>query len=111
MLARLWPSIARTPELRSEPTGAAVSYKDYATPDAAWVLAGVTPLQGVRVPAGVFRWRSKRGFYLEVGGASEPLAQRRAVPGHGRGPRGRVRVSPRDDPDPGSDEPGLSPRL
>ena len=82
MLARLWPTIARTPELRSEPPGATVSYKDYATPDAAWVLAGVTPLQGVRVPAGVFRWRfEKPGFQtLEIAGASGSLAQMRAVP-------------------------------
>ncbi len=82
MLARLWPTIARTPELRSEPAGATVSYKDYTTPDAVWVPAGATPLQDVRVPAGVFRWRfEKPGFEtLEIGGASGPLAQLRAAP-------------------------------
>ena len=66
----------------ASPRGPTVSYKDYATPDAAWVRAGVTPLQGVRVPAGVFRWRfEKPGFEtLEIAGASGPLAQLRAAP-------------------------------
>jgi serine/threonine protein kinase/cephalosporin-C deacetylase-like acetyl esterase len=76
MLARLWPAIARTPQVRSEPAGASVSYKPYDSPTAPWVNAGFTPLQGVRVPAGIFRWRfEKAGFEtLEVAGASGPLA-------------------------------------
>jgi len=82
MLARLWPTIARTPDLRSEPAGATVSYKDYGQPDAAWVRAGVTPVAGVRVPAGFFRWRfEKAGFRtLELAGASGPLGVVRIVP-------------------------------
>ena len=76
MLARSWPAISRTPEVRSEPSGATVSYKDYATPAAPWTVAGVTPLRGVRVPAGFFRWRfEKPGFRtLEATGPSGPLA-------------------------------------
>jgi serine/threonine protein kinase/formylglycine-generating enzyme required for sulfatase activity/dienelactone hydrolase len=76
MLERLWPTIARTPRLRSDPAGATVSYAPYDAPGAAWVVAGATPLDGVRVPAGFFRWRfEKPGFEtLEVAGASDPAS-------------------------------------
>jgi eukaryotic-like serine/threonine-protein kinase len=72
MLARLWPTIARTPSIRSQPPAATVACKPYDTPGAAWVVAGVTPLEGVRVPTGFFRWRfQKEGFEpLEIAGAS-----------------------------------------
>ena len=69
MLARLWPTIARTPEHPSQPAGATVSYKDYDAPQTAWVTAGVTPLAasatargatcaGVSRSAGFARWWS-----------------------------------------------------
>jgi formylglycine-generating enzyme required for sulfatase activity/dienelactone hydrolase/tRNA A-37 threonylcarbamoyl transferase component Bud32 len=109
MLARLWPAIARTPELRSEPAGATVSYKEYDSPEAAWVAAGVTPVTGVRVPAGFFRWRfEKQGFKtLEVAGASGPLGVVRVVPWV---PEVVLEAASEATPEmilvPGSDEPG-----
>ena len=62
-LARLLSTVSRTPPIRSEPVGATVSYKDYQHPEAPWQVVGVTPLDGVRVPAGYLRWRfEKPGF-------------------------------------------------
>ena len=62
-LARLMSTVARTLPIRSEPAGATVSYKDYQHPEAPWQVVGVTPLDGVRVPAGYLRWRfEKSGF-------------------------------------------------
>ena len=62
-LAEIAALVARTVALRSEPAGATVSYKDYQHPEAAWRVVGVTPLDGVRVPAAYLRWRfEKPGF-------------------------------------------------
>ena len=47
----------------TEPAGATVHLKGYATPDAPWELLGETPLQGVRVPYALTRWKiDKEGF-------------------------------------------------
>ena len=55
--------VTRTVAVRSEPAGATVSYKDYQHPEAAWRTAGVTPLEGVTIPAAYLRWRfEKPGF-------------------------------------------------
>ena len=62
-LARLMSTVSRSVPIRSEPAGATVSYKDYQHPEAPWQVVGVTPLEGVRVPAGYLRWRfEKPGF-------------------------------------------------
>jgi formylglycine-generating enzyme required for sulfatase activity len=47
----------------TEPAGAEVSMQDYLTPDGPWMKLGSTPIKGVRVPAGYFRWKvSKQGY-------------------------------------------------
>ncbi len=52
----------QTVMITSEPTGALVELQDYLTPKAAWVTLGTTPLTGVRIPNGYFRWKlSKAG--------------------------------------------------
>lgn len=40
----------------SDPPGAEVELQDYLTPQAPGLKLGVTPLQGVRIPKGYFRW-------------------------------------------------------
>jgi predicted esterase len=47
----------------TEPAGAKVFVKGYSTPDAPWELLGETPLEGVRIPYALMRWRiTKEGF-------------------------------------------------
>jgi hypothetical protein len=47
----------------TEPPGAEVEVREYASPDAPWVPLGETPLQGIRVPYALMQWRiSKPGF-------------------------------------------------
>lgn len=43
--------------VKSTPPGANVEIQDYLSPDGAWVPLGTTPLQGVGVPKGYYRWR------------------------------------------------------
>jgi predicted esterase len=47
----------------TKPPGAEVAVREYASPEAPWVLLGQTPLQGVRVPYSLMQWRiSRPGF-------------------------------------------------
>ena len=48
--------------VQSSPAGAKVEIQDYRTPNGAWLSLGVTPLSGVLIPNGYFRWKvSKPG--------------------------------------------------
>jgi formylglycine-generating enzyme required for sulfatase activity/pimeloyl-ACP methyl ester carboxylesterase len=54
-LAKLWPLIATTLTIDTQPAGAGVFWKDYGTPDAPWQFAGTTPLKDARVPRDLLR--------------------------------------------------------
>lgn len=56
-LARTAATSTTRISVRSSPAGAAVAIQDYLTPDSAWYPLGTTPLDGVTVPKGYFRWR------------------------------------------------------
>jgi len=61
--ARLWPEVARTVSVETDPPGAAVYRKDYNDPDTAWRYVGKTPLPQVAVPRGWYLWKfSKEGM-------------------------------------------------
>jgi formylglycine-generating enzyme required for sulfatase activity/dienelactone hydrolase len=57
--------------ITTDPPGATVSYKEYATPDAQWMSLGVTPIQQIRLPIGIFRWKfEKEGYETVLAAAS-----------------------------------------
>ena len=43
--------------ITSAPTGATAAIQDYATPDGPWRVLGTTPLSGITLPRGFFRWK------------------------------------------------------
>jgi pimeloyl-ACP methyl ester carboxylesterase len=62
-LAKLWPLIASTLTINTQPAGAGVYWKDYDTPDAPWHFAGATPFRDARVPRALLRVEiRKEGF-------------------------------------------------
>jgi len=65
-LATLFSRCSLRIDVRTEPPGAHVQMKEYSNPDAAWSSLGVTPLDGVRVPIGIFRWRIEKEGYETV---------------------------------------------
>ena len=73
VLAGLWPRISRTTNITSSPEGADLSFALIGG-EGHWHPVGRTPLQNVRVPRGVFRWRfAKTGLETrEVVRASAP---------------------------------------
>jgi len=61
-LASIAKSLTRRVSIQSSPPGATVEIQDYRSANGAWLGLGATPLTGVLIPDGYFRWRvSKPG--------------------------------------------------
>lgn len=67
--------------IATDPPGAEVAFKAYDGVDGPWTTLGTTPLNGVRAPLGMLRWRlTKEGFEplearLEVGAPSAAVGR------------------------------------
>lgn len=99
ILAKLWPSIATTVSIETEPAGAMVFWKDYDTPGADWRTAGVSPLKDVKVPRDYLRLEIRKQGYqtieLAVPGLSlgiRPIVQHLKLDPVGSLPDNMVRV-------------------
>jgi formylglycine-generating enzyme required for sulfatase activity/dienelactone hydrolase len=109
-LAELFRQVARTIDVRTEPSGASVYFKEYEHPEDEWTLLGVTPLEDMRVPIGIFRWKvEKPGFDTvlaaastwNVGGTDDLLVPYdfvRTLDAEGSAPPGMVRVPATETP-------------
>ncbi|MGD2154887.1 MAG: protein kinase, partial [Gemmatimonadales bacterium] len=83
-LAELFSRVALEIDVMTEPAGASVYMREYESPEAEWTLLGVTPLEDVRVPIGIFRWRlEKEGYEPVLAAAStwDPASAKGGKPG------------------------------
>ena len=49
--------------IKTEPSGASIFIKKYSAPESEWEYLGVSPIENLRVPSGIFRWKlEKEGF-------------------------------------------------
>jgi serine/threonine protein kinase/dienelactone hydrolase len=63
ILLDLWPEISRSYIVRTDPAGADVYYKEYSDIEGQWLYLGRSPLESIRFPRGVYRWKLvKEGF-------------------------------------------------
>jgi len=70
-LAELLSQISLEINVLTEPPGASVYMKDYVKPEEEWTFLGLSPLENVRVPIGIFRWKlEKEGFETVMAAAS-----------------------------------------
>jgi dienelactone hydrolase/predicted Ser/Thr protein kinase len=69
-LAGLFSKCSLNINVRTEPPGAGVSMKPYNDPAAEWTYMGVSPLENIRVPIGVFRYKMEKEGYETVTAAS-----------------------------------------
>jgi serine/threonine protein kinase/dienelactone hydrolase len=69
-LAEFFKKFAARMSITTEPGGAAVFMKNYATPDAPWEYVGVTPIPDLRLPLTVLRWKFEKEGYETVHAAS-----------------------------------------
>ncbi len=65
-LAGIFAQCARNVSVTTEPAGAKVFFKEYTSPESEWTLLGVTPVEKVRVPVGIFRWKIEKDGYETV---------------------------------------------
>ncbi len=65
-LLKLWPVLATTIAIKTEPEGVQVFWKDYDQPKQAWRLAGNTPIDSIRLPRGYLRMEFKKKGYQTI---------------------------------------------
>jgi eukaryotic-like serine/threonine-protein kinase len=62
-LIKLWPIVATTIPIETDPPGAEIFWKDYPEPNLSWRSAGVTPIKEASFPRGYLRVEvRKKGF-------------------------------------------------
>src|SRR5499427_3672932 len=63
LLQKLWPEISLEISVHSVPEGAEIFMKPYRAAESAWEHVGSSPIEHLRVPFGLLRWRAeKQGF-------------------------------------------------
>ncbi len=63
VLIKLWPRICRDYSVITTPAGADIFFKEYSAIDGQWQYLGRSPLERIRFPHGVYRWKiQKEGF-------------------------------------------------
>ena len=105
-LANLFSKISLKINVTTEPSGAKIYMKEYSSPDSEWKYVGVSPIEQLRMPIGIFRWKIEKEGYEPVLAASTTFdldfaKENLAVPYHlsrvldeqNSAPKGMVRVS------------------
>jgi dienelactone hydrolase len=69
-LAELFSKCSLNINIKTEPSGAKIYMKEYKAPDSEWQYLGVSPIEKIRVPVGIFRWKMEKDGYETVMAAS-----------------------------------------
>jgi serine/threonine protein kinase/dienelactone hydrolase len=69
-LTELFSKCSLRINIRTEPPGTRIYFKEYKDPDGEWKYLGISPLENIRVPIGVFRWKMEKEGYETVLAAS-----------------------------------------
>ena len=111
-LAELFSKCSLKIDIKTEPPGAKIYIKDYDAPDSEWSYLGVSPIEKIRLPIGIFRWKIEKEGYETVLAASSswnvgdpnkgdiilPYDLVRTLDKQGSLPPGMVRVQGADTP-------------
>jgi serine/threonine protein kinase/dienelactone hydrolase len=65
-LAEIFSKCSLKIDIKTDPPGAKVFLKEYVSPASDWTYLGVTPIEKVRLPVGVFRWKIEKDGYETV---------------------------------------------
>jgi serine/threonine protein kinase/dienelactone hydrolase len=69
-LAELFSKCSLNINIKTEPPGANIYMKEYQAPDREWKYLGLSPIEKIRVPIGIFRWKIEKEGYETVLAAS-----------------------------------------
>jgi hypothetical protein len=75
-LTQLFQDVSLPADVTTEPAGADVAFAAYRTASPDWFTLGRTPLNGVRVPRGLFRVRVSKAGFQPIEGSRPPPALR-----------------------------------
>ena len=65
-LAELFSKISLRINIHTEPAGASIYLKDYRSPESEWKYLGISPVEQIRLPVGIFRWKMEKDGYETV---------------------------------------------
>jgi hypothetical protein len=65
-LAELFSKSSLNINIKTEPPGANIYMKEYKYPDSEWEFLGVSPIEKIRLPVGIFRWKIEKQGYETV---------------------------------------------
>jgi len=98
-LSELFSKCSKHINIKTEPPGAKIYMKEYKAPDSEWNYLGVSPLENIRLPFGILRWKIEKEGYETVMAASStwdagliPYDLVRVLDEKGSIPEGMVRV-------------------
>ena len=110
-LAELFSKCSLNINIKTAPQGADIYMKEYKAPDSEWKYLGVSPIEDIRLPFGILRWKMEKEGYETVMAASstwdivlEPRDQLipydlvRVLDEKGSIPEGMVRVTGAETP-------------
>ncbi|MCI0614013.1 bifunctional serine/threonine-protein kinase/formylglycine-generating enzyme family protein, partial [bacterium] len=69
-LAELFSKVSLRINVKTEPAGAKIYMQEYKSPTSEWKYLGISPLENIRVPVGVFRWKMEKESHETVLAAS-----------------------------------------
>jgi serine/threonine protein kinase/dienelactone hydrolase len=110
-LAELFSKCSLNINIKTEPPGADIYMKEYDNPDSEWEYLGVSPIEDIRLPIGIMRWKMEKEGYETVVVASStwdivmdpknpfiPIDIARVLDEKGKIPEGMVRVTGAETP-------------
>jgi len=69
-LTELFAKCSLNINVTTEPAGADIYMKEYDSPESEWEFLGSSPIESIRLPIGIFRWKMKKEGYETVLAAS-----------------------------------------
>jgi serine/threonine protein kinase/dienelactone hydrolase len=69
-LAELFSKCSLNINIKTEPPSADIYMKEYDSPGGEWEYLGVSPIEDIRMPVGIFRWKMEKEGYETVMAAS-----------------------------------------
>jgi eukaryotic-like serine/threonine-protein kinase len=69
-LTESFKKIAISISIKTEPSGANIYAKEYSDPESEWKFLGISPIDRIRLPIGLFRWKVEKEGYETVHAAA-----------------------------------------
>jgi len=83
-MQKLWPDVSLTISVHTDPQGADVYMKPYRADERAWEYLGSSPIEHLKIPFGLLRWKASKQGYETIEVTSFTRERYRELLGGGR---------------------------